>query len=506
MTNKILFIQPFIIEKFLLQNKHLDDILLWPIQLENFIKSKNHNIKTDLLYLPIEKKLGRISLDTYSDIIQFSNQMDKLIPKINFQIDKNTIIGISCTTSQHFLPLKLIVEYFKKQFKSSIIVVGGIHASARPGDFKYEKSPIDYIIVGEGELAFYDLIRNNGKKQDHPYIIKKPPIINLDDLPLTNFSLYDQYMHHFKRIGVSLSRGCPFNCVFCMEKKLREYNKHIRQWRAFSPKRAILEVENMIKIGMDYNIQEYGFTDSIFGFNRNWLNKFLELYPFEDTSNIWVESRIDLMNEQFIKKIYSKNFSLIYGLENFSERMLRIINKTQKPAQFIKRFEEIYQIHKQLEKPYVINIIFNHPGENKESFELTFNKLQQINADDRKNIVFFNIMTYYSYPGTVAHDRIEFFENKYGTVLYFPEWWKYEDLLKFGANMVKPSKVFSLREAIDSYISALIKLKNESIEKLKKFKPINYFKNSLLLKMEILNFISLKEEIEIFIENYAINS
>lgn len=506
MINKILFIQPFLIERHFLCRELTDYFLPWAIQLENFVKSRIHNIKTDLLYLPIERKAGRISIDSYSDIERFSDQMDKLIPRIDFRIDKHTIIGISCTTSSHFLSTKLILEYVRKQFGTSIIVVGGKHATARPDDFKFKKSSIDYIIGGEGEIGFYDLVRNNTKKQEIPYFIKSPPIRKLDDLPLTDFSLFAPYMHHFNRIGISISRGCPFNCVFCMENKLREYNGNIRQWRVFSPKRAVLEIDNMVENGLKNNIDKFWFADPIFGFSKKWLNDILELYSFEGVSEIWVESRIDIMNEELIKRLYSKNFFLMYGLETFSERMLKIINKTQYPNQYIRAFENVRQVHKELGKPYVLNMIFNHPGEVKESFDLTFNKLQQINTDDEDDIMLYNIMPYHSFPGTVAYDNIEFFNNKYGTVLYFPEWWKYEEQLRYGPSMVMPSNDLPLGESMDRYFNAFIVLHKTTLEKLRKFKPDNYFLRALSIKERIEDAISVKLEIDNFIENEILNN
>lgn len=503
MINKILFIQPFLIEKGLhdLDDTQIINCLPWAIQLENFVKSRIPNIKTGLLYLPIERRAGRIAIDSYSDIKRFSDQMDKLIPKIDFRIDKHTIIGISCTTSYDFLSTKLISEYVKKQFGTSIIVVGGKHATARPDDFKYEGSPIDYIIGGEGEIGFYDLVKNNAKKQEIPHFIKSPSIRKLDDLPLTDFSLFAPYMHHFKRIGVSLSRGCPFNCVFCMEKKLREYNGNLRHWRVFSPKRAVLEIDNMIKNGLENNIDRFWFADPTFGFSKKWLNEVLELYSFEGASEIWVESRIDIMNEELIKRLYSKNFFLMYGLETFSERMLKVINKTHNPNQFMKAFENARQVHKEIGKPYVLNMIFNHPGEDKESFDLSFNKLLQINTDDEEDIMLYNTSTYHSFPGTVAYDNVEFFKNKYGTVLYFPEWWKYEEQSRFGSSMVRPSWDLSLRESVDRYLNAFIALQKTTLEKLRKFRPDNHFLRALSIKKRINETISVKLEIDNFIEN-----
>ena len=88
MIRKILFIQPFVLEK-----EHLsDEILVWEVYIENFLKSKLPNLSFDLIYLPIGQKRGNLELETYKDKDKFNTQMDKLISSINFELDKNTTL------------------------------------------------------------------------------------------------------------------------------------------------------------------------------------------------------------------------------------------------------------------------------------------------------------------------------------------------------------------------------------------------------------------------------
>ena len=161
----------------------------------------------DLIYFPVEQSRGDFHLESFKEKRRFNSQMDKLVSSLNFDIDKNTINCISGTTSHHYLSSKLIAEYFHENFPTTVNLFGGAHASARPNDFTYSKSPIDYVIMGEGEIPLYNFIKNPPKKQLTPTIIKNNPISNLDDMPPLDFSLFDKYIDAFKHLSISLSRG-----------------------------------------------------------------------------------------------------------------------------------------------------------------------------------------------------------------------------------------------------------------------------------------------------------
>ncbi|MHA1292640.1 MAG: B12-binding domain-containing radical SAM protein [Promethearchaeota archaeon] len=489
MIKNVLFIQPFVLE-----NEHLtNEILIWYVYLENFLKSRFSNLEFDLLYLPIEKNLNKLRINSFQDFNNFSLQMEDLCNKIKFELDSNTIICISGTTSHHFLSSKLIADFLQKYFPSSIIIFGGAHASAKPLDFNYQGSPIDYIIMGEGEIPLYNLINKNLKKQKIPIVISNNPVPSLNDLPLLDLSILDKYIKYFNHLSISLSRGCPFNCNFCMERNLTPTTNKIKRWRTYTPSRAIEEVKSMIKYGEKNNIKEYGFYDPIFGLNRTWLKKFLEKFHFPEMSYAWIETRLDVLNEELIKEFHIKRFHLMYGLESYSKKMLSIMNKTHNPTEYLNKFEKIFEIHKKFENIFALNILCNHPGETKNTYNETFKRLENIVLNDYSNSVYLNIRFYHHFPGTKLHNNFNFFEKKYGAIAYYPEWWRYEDLLKYGAYCIRPSFNLSLRESIEIYTESYKTLEKSNLYKLKEKKPPNLLKQAILIKNEI-NTLNQKRE------------
>jgi len=463
MIENILFVQPFGVKK-----EHLtDEILIWEVYLENFLKSKISSLSFDLLYLPVEQERGKITISSFKELELFENQMNELVSELKFKPDKSTLICVSGTTSHHFLPSRYIGEYFQKHNPASIIVFGGAHASARPDDFSYRNSPYDYVIVGEGENPLFKLVKSSPTKHDVPVIIESEPISDLNDLPTLDFSIFDKYIEHFNHLSISLSRGCPFNCHFCMEKSLSKRHK-IKTWRSYSPERAIQEVANMIDYGAKHNIQAYGFYDPIFGMNKKWLNEFLDHYDFGDITYAWIETRLDIVNEKLLDKLDYNNFNAMYGLESFSNDMLTIMNKSSNPTSYLQKFNHIYELYKRSGRLFMINILVNHPGETSRSYKETFNMLKKMIVEDGVDPITFNIRFYHHFPGTRVYNNFDQFNEIHGSIAYFPEWYKDEDLLEFGPYCVRPNSEFSLRESFKTYTVLYQELLREYIQVIKK--------------------------------------
>ena len=498
MNKKILFVQPFALDFYNDQKKLGNLTLIWPIYLENYLKSKIENICSELLYLPLETK---INISTFEERDKFYEQMDDLISNVKFDIDENTYICLSGTTSYYYLSIKLIAEYFHERYPSAIVIFGGVHASTRPHDFDSINSPIDYVVIGEGEVALCEIIKSDFKKQKSPRIIVGKPIQYLDELPPLDLSLLGKYIKSFNSLNISLSRGCPFKCTFCLERNVAKNMETQSLWRAYSPKRAISETKTMIDFGTNFGIKEYGFVDPTFGVKKEWFNKFLEIWNFEERSSAtWIETRVDLLNDKTIETLKKKRFFLWYGVESCSKEMLKIMNKHINPKVFLSKLETTFKKHIELNYLCMSNVIFNHPGETKETCLESFEGLKKILNFDKNNSLYFSLRYYHNFPGTIIYNNYPYFNTKYGTEFYFPEWWKSEDLLKYGPYSVKASRSLDLSQVVELYTSFYKELYNINIENLKENKPDNYKMLILGVLKQIKSFEDLKQELLDFIK------
>ena len=88
-------------------------------------------------------------------------------------------------------------------------------------------------------------------------------------------------------------------------------------------------------------------------------------------------------------------------------------------------------------------------------------------VDDDIDPITFNIRFYHHFPGTRIYNSFSKFNEKHGSVGYFPGWYKNENLLEFGPYCVRPSSGLSLRESFKTYIILYQELLREYIQKMK---------------------------------------
>ncbi len=174
-----------------------------------------------------------------------------------------------------------VFEMVKKIDSSILTVAGGIHFTIFPDDEKKNRN-IDYIIMGEGEVTFLELIQHlEAGKKDFSHInglaykdggktiINKPRslIKRLDDLPLPAYEIFPWELKRYVQFKywkdfsmVVTTRGCTGKCIFCYEWK--QYNG---TFRCKSGKRLVEELEVLNK---QFNVRNIHFGDDCFLGNK----------------------------------------------------------------------------------------------------------------------------------------------------------------------------------------------------------------------------------------------
>ncbi|MBU1627483.1 cobalamin-dependent protein, partial [bacterium] len=145
------------------------------------------------------------------------------------------IIGISLLSVE--VGSAFMISKIAKGIRPEITVVwGGVHPTFLPEEcLKYKE--VDYLILGEGENIFLDLVKGfNKQKKDEILSIDglafiaedkikvNPPsdfIEDLDSLPFPARETLLNYQKDQKDMMGSIitSRGCPYRCSFCSSKE-----------------------------------------------------------------------------------------------------------------------------------------------------------------------------------------------------------------------------------------------------------------------------------------------
>lgn len=278
-----------------------------------------------------------------------------------------------------------ICENLKKIKKEIIICLGGPEVSY---DFEYsiEKYKfVDYILYGEGEVVYRDLILYfMGKKsvvdvkgicyRNHKNIIvndEMPLICNLDEIP-SPYENIDRTEYENKIVYFESSRGCPFNCQYCL-------SSAIKGLRYFSIPRIKRDLKNLI----DVRVSQIKFIDRTFNANREIAKDIMSFlmendngyttYHFEVTAHL-----IDDEMLEFLKDCKPGLFQFEIGVQSTNEKTLIEVGRTddfERLTKVVNTVSSYKNIHQHLD------LIAGLPYEDYNRFGISFDDVYNLKAE-----------------------------------------------------------------------------------------------------------------------------
>ena len=330
------------------------------------------------------------------------------------------IIGLSSTTVAFQRTVALAHE-IKVAFPHLPVVIGGPHATSNIQNVM--NNPVfDYLIYGEGEETFVDLLHalereNDGKdilSSIHGLAYRKnglvkinPPrdyIQELDTIPfpaydlIPDFTVYHPDPSNYRFIpvvNIITSRGCPNHCTFCDR---GVFGQKLRQR---SPENVAEEIAFLVK---RYGVREIAFVDDTFTIGKQRIQNIFTLLQQKGIQISWTcMSRINTVDYEtlaFMKKMGC--WKIKFGIESGDESILKKIRKNID----LKIAREVISYCKKLRISTSGFFIIGHPGETKESIEKTIRYALDVPLDD----IVVTINT--PMPGSVQYNEVE----QYGTL------------------------------------------------------------------------------------------
>lgn len=262
------------------------------------------------------------------------------------------------STSFGYNQVNELAGRIKKEFPEILFILGGVHATLKPEDLI--SSNFDAYCIGEGEKPLLNLINRIQKGLNYTgtpsfqfkfkgAIVKNPiePYEkNLDNLPSYDWDIFNSHKLLELRkgwISLSFSRGCPFNCNFCINHRMKYILGAKGYVRQKSVKRSIEELLGLID--KFPSIKVFNFEDDILIFNKSWTDEFIREYK----KNIYekygikfkIESRVDLINEEIVKELKEAGCQEIqFGVETGNSRLRNfVLNKSISDEQIISAFD-----------------------------------------------------------------------------------------------------------------------------------------------------------------------
>lgn len=307
--------------------------------------------------------------DSYTDIIQDIEQSD------------HDVVGFSV----YIWNVEIIKTILSKLSTNKIIVLGGPEVSYEPEHF-LRSTPASYIVKGEGEVAFNELLTalNNGNKSPNisnlSYIsddsFVHTPIQEIRDLSTLKSPYYDTsdrpHIPH-KIAYIESSRGCPYNCAYCLsslEKTVRFFD--------------IKTVTNAIDYYVENGAKTIKFLDRTFNANKKTLEIIDHIIKHDNrTTTFQFEITGDTLSPAIIEKIHKEArkglFRFEIGVQSTNPLTNELVDRKQNTQKLIDIIESIIKhdiitLH--------LDLIAGLPKEDKTSFINTFNTIYKCGAKE----------------------------------------------------------------------------------------------------------------------------
>ena len=248
-----------------------------------------------------------------------------------------------------------LIGVLKKVSPQTTIILGGPEASYMP--LRVDLDAADYIVQGEGEIAFYELCKNllDGVRPEHRFI--RAPIVDLDAVAMP-YRLYSDHDIANRAIYVESSRGCPFLCEFC----LSAIDEKVRYF-------AIEPLLEQFETLWERGVRNFKFIDRTFNLNIRFANALMDFFLAKEPPYF---AHFEVIPDHFPESIKERiaqfppgSLQLEVGIQTLNPEVAETINrplKLEKIERNLRFLENETRAHMHLD------LIVGLPGETLESF------------------------------------------------------------------------------------------------------------------------------------------
>jgi radical SAM superfamily enzyme YgiQ (UPF0313 family) len=257
-----------------------------------------------------------------------------------------------------------LVAVLKRLRPDLVVVLGGPEVSHETGAQEIVRLA-DYTITGEGDLAFRDLCRAvlAGRPSAQKIIAAPPPDLTALTLPYDEYTAAD--IAH-RLVYVEASRGCPFDCEFC----LSSLDTAVRP---FPPEPFLAALDRLL----DRGVRHFKFVDRTFNLNLATASRILEFFLARRNPGLFLHFEMipDRLPEELreaIARFPAGALQFEVGVQTFNPEVAARISRRQDAAQL----EDNFRFLREQTGVHVhADLIAGLPGETLESFAAGFDRL-----------------------------------------------------------------------------------------------------------------------------------
>ena len=353
------------------------------------------------------------------------------------------VVGVTSATLT-YKPALEIVKTAKEALSSCLLILGGPHVTVLDEQTLNEAPEADIIVRGEGErtmLELADLVSRSDQKniqevegitfRRNDKIVRNKDrafIQNLDELPhpaYEHFQLSKYKLSGKMYLPIITSRGCPFQCTFCLASKMCG-----KRFRTRSPKKVVDELEWLRDV---HGADVFAFYDDTFTFDIKRAYEICEEMKNRGFDLPWdCRTRVDRISTEILSKMRDTNCQLVhFGVESGSQKMLSAMKK----GTTVEQNERAIRWAKEVGVSVAISVVVGYPGETADMLKQTFDFIRKTGPD------YVYVCQAIPYPGTELFDLLRELGWEVST-----EWNHYDEQSTVFKNpLLPPQKIEEMR-------------------------------------------------------------
>jgi anaerobic magnesium-protoporphyrin IX monomethyl ester cyclase len=298
---------------------------------------------------------------------------------------KPDVIGFSCYI-WNIEETIAVVDMLRKVMPDVKIMLGGPEVSYDTEFWMNRLPAVDFIVMGEGEETFRDLLRQIAGEQKYHFVFgmayrKKDEVVITPPRPKLDLNVIPT-PHRFEEDAVSMrnrvvyfetSRGCPFSCAFCLssiEVGVRYFNM---DW-----------VKAELTYLIDNGAKLIKFVDRTFNIKRDYAMEVFQflidnhrgcVFQFEITADIMRPEVLDFLAEHAPPGV----FRFEVGVQSTNDPTNLAVQRRQN---FMKLSRTVTKVKESGKIDQHLDLIAGLPHEDYDTFRKTFNDVFALRPEE----------------------------------------------------------------------------------------------------------------------------
>ncbi|OGP52067.1 MAG: B12-binding domain-containing radical SAM protein [Deltaproteobacteria bacterium RBG_13_43_22] len=301
-----------------------------------------------------------------------------------------------------------IIQAVKALNPDILTVMGGPHVTFWAEGAMNSLPELDFVVLGEGEHTAVDLVRETEQGRDWsrikgivyrqgPEVVRtgpREPTLELDSLPVParHYFPLGRYRALGMPITMTTSRGCPFQCIFCVGRKMVGARVRYR-----NPKKVVDELEYLCGL----NFQQINIVDDLFTASKDHcLAVCHEIRKRKLKANWTSFSRVDTISRELLIEMKKAGcYAVSFGVETGNPDILKTLKKKIDLEQVLEAANLCREVGVEAHFTFILGL----PGETPETLRQTVDFGEKIGSIGGSSG--FHLLA--PFPGTEIREKMD---------------------------------------------------------------------------------------------------